>query len=129
MGGEKMKKKKFIALLLVISLVASMSVSAFAADIQPRSSISYGNTTLKSGGTYYLKLYGGNFTISANKTVSISYTPSKSGVIRVYFYNSDTGSATRVYSSYTPSSMVTGYFYMYNSSSTSVTVSGVSVSY
>ena len=121
--------KRMIAIIVSVCLLISMSVPAFAAEIQPRSTLNYGSFTLSAGGTRYLMNNDGNFIIRSGKTATISYTTSSSGSIKVYFHNSTTGTNTRVYSSYTPSSTVTGYFYIYNSSGSSVYLSNVSIQY
>lgn len=122
-----MKKKKFVALLMVICLFVSMSVSTFAAEIQPRSAIPYGSFTIGAKSTKNFFFGGSYFSLTAYDTVTISYTSGQSSALQVYFHNSNTGTNTRVYSSYTPTTRVDGFFYMYNSSSSSVSVSNFTI--
>ena len=121
--------KKIMALILSVYMLVSISMTATASEIQPRSSISYGSTTIGAGQSKYLYNNGGNFSISAGTTVTVNYSANPSGSIYVYFHNVNTGINTRIFSSYSPTRNVSGYFYLYNHSNSSVYVSGISVSY
>lgn len=130
-----MKIKKTVGLCCMILLLCTMSpVSVLAASasepgstfaIQPYSTIQYGNFYLSGGGSYYFMNNGGNFSIRAGQTVSVTYNCSVS--LNLYFHNSSTGTNTRIFGSYTPNRLVTGFFYITNPTSTRVYVTNFSL--